>query len=136
MSEYEYKSADACHTKDYLWAPVFKILAEKFPTSGSTKIIDVGCGNAAFTAQLSSRGFDVVGVDTSESGISIAKANYPALSVHIGSGYDDLQATFGCFDAVVSLEVIEHLYSPRDFMRNVQKLRRRFPRSVGQIKLL
>jgi 2-polyprenyl-3-methyl-5-hydroxy-6-metoxy-1,4-benzoquinol methylase len=40
----------------------------------------------------------------------------------VGSVYDDLAGLFGTqFDAVVSLEVIEHLFDPRTFVARVRE---------------
>ena len=35
--------------------------------------------------------------------------------LELGSAYDDLAARYGRFPAVISLEVVEHLYFPRKF---------------------
>jgi 2-polyprenyl-6-hydroxyphenyl methylase/3-demethylubiquinone-9 3-methyltransferase len=66
---------------------------------------------------LSHHGYEVIGVDASPSGIAQAKRAFPELSLHVGSAYDPLAARYGTFQAVLSLEVIEHLYAPRDFVR-------------------
>jgi len=71
---------------------------------------------------LSGLGFDVVGVDTSESGIALARAAYPACHFEVASAYDDLAGRFGQFSLVVSLEVVEHLYFPRKFAKAVNDL--------------
>ena len=41
------------------------------------RILDVGCGNGFKAGQLLARGCEVVGIDISESGIAIARENYP-----------------------------------------------------------
>jgi 2-polyprenyl-6-hydroxyphenyl methylase/3-demethylubiquinone-9 3-methyltransferase len=66
---------------------------------------------------LAGLGFDVTGVDVSESGIAQAKAAYPQVLAEVGSAYDDLVARYGSFDLVVSLEVIEHCIDPRAFVK-------------------
>lgn len=73
---------------------------------------------------LAQLGYDVTGVDLSETGIAQARAAFPALSFHRGSVYDDLVPALGTFDVVVSLEVIEHLYAPRDYVRSLLGLLR------------
>jgi 2-polyprenyl-6-hydroxyphenyl methylase/3-demethylubiquinone-9 3-methyltransferase len=40
----------------------------------------------------------------------------------VGSAYDPLHETFGRYPLVVSLEVVEHVYAPRDFTRCVRDL--------------
>ncbi len=82
-------------------------------------MLDLGCGNGWFTAALARCGFDVVGVDQSESGIAIARQAHPGLcfercdlTAHLGT------SLVGRFDAVVSVEVIEHLLLPRRLIEN------------------
>jgi 2-polyprenyl-6-hydroxyphenyl methylase/3-demethylubiquinone-9 3-methyltransferase len=41
--------------------------------------------------------------------------HYPELKLHKGSAYDDLPAQYGQFPVVISLDVVEHVYSPRKF---------------------
>jgi len=72
---------------------------------------------------LAARGYSVVGVDPSESGIAIAKQyESERLRFELGSTAEDLGARFGTFPAVVSLEVIEHCLSPREFMRALRSV--------------
>lgn len=61
------------------------------------------------------RGFEVQGIDYSESGIRVAREHYPRLKLDVGSAYDDLAGKYGKFPLLLSLEVIEHLYFPRKF---------------------
>ena len=71
---------------------------------------------------LAQRGFDVTGVDPSTDGIEQACANFPDCRFALGSAYDDLAALHGVFDAVVSLEVVEHVFHPRRYARTVASL--------------
>jgi 2-polyprenyl-3-methyl-5-hydroxy-6-metoxy-1,4-benzoquinol methylase len=64
-----------------------------------------------------SKRYTIIGVDPSESGVQIARAHYPDLKIEPGSAYEDLRARFGAVDTVLSLEVIEHLLDPREFLR-------------------
>lgn len=52
-------------------------------------------------------------------GIAQAKNAYPHLRLEVGSAYDDLAATYGHFPVVISLEVVEHVYAPRDYARTL-----------------
>lgn len=82
--------------------------------SGYDRVLDVGCGNGSFTAQLAEHGHDVVGVDPSPDGIRIAQAAYPHLRFEILEARGKMLAVLDQepFDAVVSLEVVEHVYDP------------------------
>jgi 2-polyprenyl-6-hydroxyphenyl methylase/3-demethylubiquinone-9 3-methyltransferase len=72
---------------------------------------------------LSGLGYEVTGIDTSESGIAIAGRRVSdRLHFETATVYDDLASRFGRFPIVVSLEVIEHLMLPRAFMKTFQAL--------------
>lgn len=63
-------------------------------------------------------GYDVVGVDPSTSGISQARRHAATnLRFEIASTEENLRGRFGDFPLVVSLEVIEHCPSAREFIR-------------------
>ena len=81
--------------------------------------MDLGCGNGATAAMLTEIGFSVTAVDPSASGVLVAKETYPNVQFAERSAYDDLRSEFGEFDAVVSLEVVEHCYWPRLFAQTV-----------------
>jgi SAM-dependent methyltransferase len=52
-------------------------------------------------------------------GIAQVQAARPHLRLETGSAYDDLVARYGTFPAVISLEVVEHVYAPRDYARTL-----------------
>jgi len=80
-----------------------------------SQVVDLGCGNGYVTAAIAGLGYEVVGVDISESGLAIARTRYPRIRFELASVYDpDLVARVrGPVHAVVALEVVEHLYHPR-----------------------
>ena len=86
--------------------------------------MDVGCGSGATAAMLSEQGFLVTGVDPSTTGIHVAEQAYPEVRFAARSSHDDLAAEFGEFDAVVSLEVMEHCFYPRPLADNLFSLLR------------
>jgi len=59
----------------------------------------------------------VTGVDPSIEGIQQAKAEFPNLKLENGSAYDDLAAIYGQFPVLLSLEVVEHVYAPRQYAK-------------------
>ena len=73
-------------------------------------------------AVLHGDGWDVSGVDPSKEGISAAKFCHPALNLEQGSAYDDLAGLYGQFPVVINLEVVEHVYAPRDFAKTLFNL--------------
>lgn len=112
MSEYSYAHAEHPHAHGFL----LPVLAEALRTAPAPRrIFEVGCGNGATANWLRKRGYDVIGIDASESGIAQASDAYPDCNLRVGSAYDPLAAQYGTFDTVISLEVVEHLYSPRAY---------------------
>src|SRR5262249_30613530 len=67
---------------------------------------------------LHDAGFDIVGVDGMHECVRRASQRYPGIRFVEASAYDDINALCGGpFDAIVSVEVIEHLFSPSTFAR-------------------
>ncbi len=87
--------------------------------SRALRVLDAGCGDGNFTASLSQAGYEMHGIDNSKGGIERAARRYPHLRFRQGSVYEDLAGLCGVrsFDVIVSIEVIEHLYSPRQFVK-------------------
>lgn len=86
------------------------------------RAFDLGCGNGSVANWLAQQGYEVKGVDPSESGIAWAKQSFPHLDLREGSAYDPLADEFGRFPLVVSLEVVEHVYAPRKYAACVSDL--------------
>ena len=110
-----YGSASRLHSHDYLMPTVLRVLAG---LGSPGRLLDIGCGNGSKTAAYASQGWQTVGIDVSESGIQQARQAYGG-TFEIGSAYDDHLERFGTFGAVVSLEVVEHLYDPPTFARRI-----------------
>ena len=87
-------------------------------------VCDLGCGNGYMAGRLAELGYNVTGVDASESGIAIARANFlQSTFVHatIDSSLRD-RTRLQPFDLVVSSDVIEHLYRPADLIEAAASL--------------
>jgi 2-polyprenyl-3-methyl-5-hydroxy-6-metoxy-1,4-benzoquinol methylase len=98
---------------------VFVALVKRL--EGVRSICDLGCGNGHIAGRLAALGYDVTGVDASISGLRIARQSYPQpkfVERHIDAELNDL----GQFDLVISSDVIEHLYRPRDLLEAAQTL--------------
>lgn len=121
LSGYRWADAELTCAHDYL-LPTLSRELEKLDSSVGRKVFDLGCGNGSIANVLDAASWEVVGVDPSIEGIAQAKRQFPHLSLHEGSAYDDLAATYGRFPVVISLEVVEHLYSPRLWARTVFEL--------------
>jgi 2-polyprenyl-6-hydroxyphenyl methylase/3-demethylubiquinone-9 3-methyltransferase len=119
---YHWEDAEPKQSHGYLLPAVERILAGLQPHQERRRILDLGCGNGSVAARLSAQGHEVVGIDSSEEGIALGHEAYPHLQLHHGSCYDDLAGKYGRFPVVLSLEVVEHVYFPRQFASTVHAL--------------
>lgn len=119
---YSWDSAKPEESSRYLWNPILSRLEADFRGRKDRRVFELGCGNGAFAAALAGKGYQVTGIDPSEDGIRIAKAAHPHLELHAGSAYEDLASRFGRFPALVSLEVVEHVFYPRKYAKCVHDL--------------
>ena len=87
-------------------------------------ICDLGCGNGYMTGLLTGLGYSVTGVDASDSGIAIARANFSQSTFVQATIDSSLRERTGLeqFDLVVSSDVIEHLYRPADLIEAAASL--------------
>jgi 2-polyprenyl-6-hydroxyphenyl methylase/3-demethylubiquinone-9 3-methyltransferase len=122
ISGYEYSHAENTHAHAYLLPTVKGELAMLQQKLAPRRLFDLGCGNGSVGALLSRDGWSVTGVDPSSEGIAEARKAYPHLRFEQGSAYDDLAARYGQFPVVTSLEVVEHVYSPKDYARTLFEL--------------
>ncbi len=108
------------HSAEPTWAyhvvrPQVERFLEGIPPGA--RVLDLGCGNGVVLASFRDRGWELVGVDISESGIRQARKRWPGIRFEIADATGDLSA-LGSFDAVISTEVIEHVFLPRRFAQN------------------
>jgi 2-polyprenyl-3-methyl-5-hydroxy-6-metoxy-1,4-benzoquinol methylase len=84
------------------------------------RVLDLGAGNGAMCRQLVAAGYSVAGVEPDAQGIAIARSRCPDAPFYqlaVGDAPDALLTDHpGGFDVVVSTEVIEHLYSPKQLV--------------------
>jgi 2-polyprenyl-3-methyl-5-hydroxy-6-metoxy-1,4-benzoquinol methylase len=111
VQDYGWSATEDSHTRDCLAPEILEILK----TLQVRRVMDLGCGNGALCATLSASGYEVVGVEYDAKGVELSKENYPAIPFYRFGVQDDPQELLRQekpFDAVVSTEVIEHLFSP------------------------
>lgn len=100
---------------------VIKLIKEYFPNS--VRIVDLAAGEGAFSVRLSELGHKVVAVDAFAD-------NWKAKDIELN--IQNLDSEFAAqmvsednkFDAVVAIEIVEHLENPFRFVRECAKLLR------------
>jgi len=124
-SEYQYDSLDPGNAgagrrlSDYL----IRIVEDM---DGIHRICDLGCGNGYLSGRLAAKGYQVTGIDASESGIRLAGAAYISDRIEFicAAIDDDLISSIkdDNFDLVIASDVIEHLYRPSDLLYAAKRL--------------
>jgi 2-polyprenyl-3-methyl-5-hydroxy-6-metoxy-1,4-benzoquinol methylase len=111
VDEYGWVSAAPTCAAGFITPVILEILIQL----GVQKVVDVGAGNGALCAVLANAGFVCVGIECDQTGVSIAREAHPEIPFHRAGIQDDpgaITSAEGLFDAAVSTEVIEHLFSP------------------------
>ena len=115
--EFIWDSAEHTEAHRFLAAPVMRTLAQH----GVRSVLDLGCGNGSLTAHIAAAGFEATGLDHSESGIRIAAQHHPGVTYAQHDITQPLPSNYGGrYDAVVSVEVMEHLLLPRMLLLNAK----------------
>lgn len=119
--EYQYQDSTLIHTYSYLAVPLLSMLSKK--AKSKARVLDLGCGNGSLSHMIAQQGYEVVGIEESTSGIAIARLNFPDCQFIQGSIYDPPKAELlNAFDVVIAVEVIEHLFYPKELVRLARKL--------------
>lgn len=111
VCNYGWAGAADPHSCAYIAPAVFKRLRQL----RVNKVLDLGAGNGRLCGDLSGAGFRVVGVEVDAAGVDAARIAFPAITFyHQGVEADphEVLQNEGECEAVVSTEVIEHLYAP------------------------
>jgi 2-polyprenyl-3-methyl-5-hydroxy-6-metoxy-1,4-benzoquinol methylase len=101
---------------------ILPILVAWLSTSLARRVLDIGSGNGALTNALCEAGFEVTGIEVSASGIEVARKTYPQIPFIHSAVETPLEGDLlRTFDAVVSVEVVEHLCFPRLLLRRAKE---------------
>ncbi len=121
--KYAYSNANLGHHHDYLKASLLQMLSGATPSyQQKLRVLDLGCGNGSFSHFLSQQGYEVVGIEESESGVELARLSFPDCRFIQASIYNLPESELrGSFDIVLSTEVIEHLLYPKELVRAAKK---------------
>lgn len=111
VSDYGWDTEQGPQSCGYITPGILVVLKEL----AVKRVLDLGAGNGKLCSELSRAGYQVAGVEHDRQGVEIARKHYPLIPFHNFGVQDDpaeLLTHEETFDAVVSTEVIEHLFSP------------------------
>lgn len=117
--EYEWKQEEPPESVGYILPFVLEALDELPETA---LILDAGSGNGAVLGLVRARGrgWKLHGLEISESGLKQARRSNPEIEFEWADLTADLSGhpLWGRCEAVISLEVVEHVFLPRVFASN------------------
>jgi SAM-dependent methyltransferase len=98
------------------WKDQVKMIAQQ--KSGGA-LLDIGCSSGGFLSTVKGSAWKLYGIEMEESTAQRARATTGA-EVFVG---DAVAAPFApeSFDVITSFDVLEHVYSPREFLTKVQE---------------
>lgn len=111
VDEFDCSPVEAPQYCSYVAPKVLQILKQL----KARRVLDLGSGSGDMCGQLVAHGFDTVGVEYYAGAVLAARRAYPDIPFYGMGVHDDpaeLMETEYPFDAVISTEVIEHLYCP------------------------
>lgn len=120
-----YRGEDSRTASHYYLLPSIERIFEKMRVPKDAVILDAGCGGGHIAHELYERGYkNIWGFDVSEASVAIIKKSY----IHIKNKFEvhnayhrELPGSLPKkdYDIVLSVEVVEHLYSPKEYLGNI-----------------
>lgn len=89
------------------------------------RILDIGCGGGLLSEPMARLGAEVVGADAAEGNIPVAQVHAQQSNLKIDYRHTTAEALADAneqFDAVLNMEVVEHVASPIDYLTACQRL--------------
>ncbi len=113
VEDYGWDSPERTGHTEYTTSKIMELLRQV----KAHRVMDLGSGNGSLCNDLINSGFEAVGVEYDAKGVEIARQNYPGIRFYKKGVQEDPQELLAeedgeKFDAVVSAEVVEHLFSP------------------------
>jgi 2-polyprenyl-3-methyl-5-hydroxy-6-metoxy-1,4-benzoquinol methylase len=121
--EYAYESSRPATAHSFLVEPLLSMLP--VPTNTQTqkmRVLDLGCGNGSLSHVVAQKGYEVFGIEESAQGVNVARQSFPDCHFLQASIYElPYEELENSFDVVISVEVIEHLFYPKELIRAAKK---------------
>jgi 2-polyprenyl-6-hydroxyphenyl methylase/3-demethylubiquinone-9 3-methyltransferase len=121
------------YIRQHLTAHFGRSISSLRPFEGLT-LLDIGCGGGLVAEPMSRLGFAVTAVDADDQAIAVARVHAEAtgLSIDYRVTTAESMATAGQrFDAVLALEIIEHVANPAVFLGSIGALVRQRGAFIG-----
>jgi SAM-dependent methyltransferase len=94
-----------------------RFLARRLPRGG--RVLDLGCGRGVLLATFANMGFEVHGVEVSE---TAAQGADPRVELRFASRLADAQYPAEFFDQIVIWHVLEHVPDPRETLQEAHRI--------------
>lgn len=111
VDDYGWQTESGPQSCGYITPKIISILK----SLDSQRVADIGAGNGALCRVIKKSGIDVVGIEYDKKGVDVAQKNNNDIKFYNFGVQDnplEILAHESQFDAIVSTEVVEHLFSP------------------------
>ncbi|WP_338114154.1 bifunctional 2-polyprenyl-6-hydroxyphenol methylase/3-demethylubiquinol 3-O-methyltransferase UbiG [Thiorhodococcus mannitoliphagus] len=112
------------YIREHLAAVLGRDAAAERPFEG-VKILDIGCGGGILSESMARLGADVTGIEITDKNVKVAQmhAQWSGLDVAYRlASVDELVREGATFDAVLNMEVVEHVEHLPDFLADCRQL--------------
>ena len=103
----------------------YKFASEVLLAQGRMKVLDAACGSGFGAHYLACTGIEqLIAIDRNDTALKVANANFAHGSIiFLKDDCHTLEnaSRYGLYDAIVSMETLEHLPQPEDFLKNSLK---------------